>query len=726
MNDRMGHQLGSYRLVRLLGQGGFAEVYLGEHIHLKSYAAIKMLKAFVVDNEAEGFQKEARTIASLQHPHIIRVFDYNIVDGMPFLIMDYAPNGTLRNLYPRGSCVPLPAIISYVKQVAGALQYAHSEKIIHRDIKPENMLLGRENEVLLSDFGIATMSQSSRYSNAQDIVGTVGYMAPEQIQGKSHMASDQYALAIVAYEWLSGGLPFQGSFSEIAVQHMVVPPPSFCGKRPDIAPEIEDVIRTALAKDVHQRFVSVQAFADALEQASMPRSGPGDNVSTRVSLSAPATAFSPLASTQRVNYPGAGIRDASMPLSTSIASNNTVPAQRKHVFSRRSIFGIVTLAVIGGSVAAFEAYYNSRDLSKSSATGASSGVTKAPTKAPTAVPTKAPTAVPTKAPTAVPTEASMAAPTKAPFGTSWSQLTPLLYPAADNVAISVSLQQQDYIYMAGGYRGDSYSPNNNNTLYRYNIAVSQWEIVTSNFPGMYNNAVAKDGQQNLYFTGGYSPDSHAVTTLLYKCQPGTGALQQISLPGQIVFGYGGSMLADQNGQLYLTQGFMQPVDTHTSAGSGWYRYNIMQDQWETLRPLPVGVAYAVLAFDHQGNVVLMGGAKDTEQINASYGIYRYNLAQDEWTEEQETLPQALNGAASCVVGNGQIIVVGGYDPTNNVTLSNVWMIDPDTLDMRPLASLPGGGSHLGAAACDGAGNVYVVRGISNDAHVPTKDFFSLS
>src|SRR5437588_12548207 len=122
--------------------------------------------------------------------------------------MDYAPNGTLRKLHPKGTMLPLSLIIAYTKQIASALQYAHEEKFIHRDVKPENMLVGRRDAVLLSDFGIALIAQSSRYQSTQEVIGTVAYMAPEQIQGKPRRASDQYALGIVVYEWICGDRPF--------------------------------------------------------------------------------------------------------------------------------------------------------------------------------------------------------------------------------------------------------------------------------------------------------------------------------------------------------------------------------------------------------------------------------------------------------------------------------------------------------------------------------------
>jgi serine/threonine protein kinase len=267
--NHVGQCLGNYRLIRLLGQGGFAEVYLGEHIHLTTKAAIKLLFARLASEDVENFRNEARIIARLVHPHIVRVLDFGVEGNTPYLIMDFAPNGTLRHRHPKGTRVPLPVIVMYVKQVAEALHYAHSQRLIHRDIKPENMLLGRNNEVLLSDFGIALAAQSTSYQATQDVAGTISYMAPEQIQAHPRPASDQYSLGIVVYEWLSGNRPFQGSYTEIAIKHTMVPPPPLRGQMPDLPPAVEDVVMTALRKDPYQRFADVLAFASALEQASL-------------------------------------------------------------------------------------------------------------------------------------------------------------------------------------------------------------------------------------------------------------------------------------------------------------------------------------------------------------------------------------------------------------------------------------------------------------------------
>ena len=173
MADRLGQQLGNYRLTRLLGQGSFAEVYLGKHIHLDTLAAIKVLRTNLTSDDIEKFRVEARTIAHLEHPNIVRVLEFGVEVSTPFLVMSYAPHGTLRQRHPKGVPLALPIILSYAKQAANALQYAHDHKLIHRDVKPENMLLGRQNEVLLSDFGFVLIAQSSTFQSAKEMSGTI-------------------------------------------------------------------------------------------------------------------------------------------------------------------------------------------------------------------------------------------------------------------------------------------------------------------------------------------------------------------------------------------------------------------------------------------------------------------------------------------------------------------------------------------------------------------------
>jgi serine/threonine protein kinase len=267
MADRVGQRLGQYRLLRLLGKGGFAEVYLGEHVELGTQAAVKVLNSKISLEEVEQFRKEARTIAHLRHPHIVGVFDFGVEAGVPYLIMQYAPGGTLRDHFPRGVQIAPVTLLPFVQQVAEGLHYAHAHKLVHRDIKPENLLLDEQGEVLISDFGIAVLALSSRLQSMQEVAGTAAYMAPEQIKGKAHYASDQYALGVVIYEWITGERPFQGPLSELLAKHLHAPPPPLHEKAPLVSPVLETVVLTALAKDPRERFQSTQAFARAFEIA---------------------------------------------------------------------------------------------------------------------------------------------------------------------------------------------------------------------------------------------------------------------------------------------------------------------------------------------------------------------------------------------------------------------------------------------------------------------------
>ncbi|GHO87916.1 serine/threonine protein kinase [Dictyobacter formicarum] len=269
MTDYVGQQFGPYRLLRLLGQGGFADVYLGEHVHVGNTAAIKILYARLIDEYHERFLNEARTLARLAHPHIIRMHDFGIEDGIPFLIMEYAPHGTLRQRHPSKTQVPLSTVVNYVNQIAEGLQYAHDHNLIHRDLKPSNVLIGQRDNLLLSDFGVALIAQTT-YSQSveKSVVGTIAYVAPEQLQGKPQLASDQYSLGVIVYEWLCGTRPFLGTVIEMWAQHQSAAPAPLRQYVPELSPEVEQVVMTALSKDPSQRFTSVQAFATALEAAS--------------------------------------------------------------------------------------------------------------------------------------------------------------------------------------------------------------------------------------------------------------------------------------------------------------------------------------------------------------------------------------------------------------------------------------------------------------------------
>lgn len=271
-------QFGNYRVVRLLGKGGFAKVYLGEHLYVEEHlTAIKVLRPELPNRYKADFLKEAQRSLKLRHPHIVRFIDFGVRENTPFLIMEYLENGTMRTRHPKDSRVPIETVVSYVKQIANALQYLHEQNLIHRDVKPENILLGASEELLLSDFGIMAVAHATGSLYEQDFAGTVSYMAPEQIQKRPRPASDQYALGVTVYEWLCGTHPFEKlagpAFEDLNLKmqyhHLQTAPPALRDQLSTIPFAVESVVLKALAKDAKDRWPSVQTFATALEQASL-------------------------------------------------------------------------------------------------------------------------------------------------------------------------------------------------------------------------------------------------------------------------------------------------------------------------------------------------------------------------------------------------------------------------------------------------------------------------
>ncbi len=426
-------QLGNYKLVRVIGHGGFATVYLGRHVHLKAnYAAVKVLK---VNAEADLFRQEAQTIMELTHPNIVRVLDFGVQDETTFIIMEYAPYGSLQTQYRLGTIVPIDAVLSYVKQAAAALQYAHNHRIIHRDVKPSNLLVGKQYAILLSDFGIALLAESSRSTQTRDAAGTIAYIAPEQIQGKPRPASDQYALAITVYEWLCGKRPFRGTLAELTVQHLSSPPPSLRSHNPNISPDVEDVVLQALAKDPAERFPSIQDFYEALEHAAGvgPRLASHESFSTlKMAQSAPKTVVLPAEQDTKSSSKISRMRTQRDYSSRELASVRTVigeePAgersriavsrqrrQPSFISRRKILLAIGVVGMSGVASLAFAALHSSppipQTLVQSFPTNISTQ-TSTPMPAPTTVST--PTLTPTEASTPQPTPKPTTAPEPAP------------------------------------------------------------------------------------------------------------------------------------------------------------------------------------------------------------------------------------------------------------------------------------------------------------------------
>ncbi len=329
-------QLGNYRLIQRIAQGGFAEIYLGEHIYLSTFAAIKVLHTYLESSDLEIFRQEASIVARLRHPHIISIHDFDVKDGVPFLVMDYAPNGTLRQRHPRGSRLSPATCLSYLKQVAEGLQYAHDQRFIHRDIKPENMLIGARDDILLSDFGIAVVFSTHTHSD-REIVGTITYMAPEQLQGKPVIASDQYSLGVVLYEWLSGDCPFKGSLGEVSAQHVNVPPPPLAGRIEGISPALEAVVMRALAKQPAERYASALEFAFAFESAISQQP---------LRLRSTGLLKSPVQTEESNPFAQTVLAKPLLPETPSQPPERKPPVSRRTVLA--GIAGLATLGIAGG------------------------------------------------------------------------------------------------------------------------------------------------------------------------------------------------------------------------------------------------------------------------------------------------------------------------------------------------------------------------------------------
>ena len=217
------------------------------------------------------------------------------------------------------------------------------------------------------------------------------------------------------------------------------------------------------------------------------------------------------------------------------------------------------------------------------------------------------------------------------YTSNWQRLPTLLSPEADNAAVYIKLRGREYVYMNGGYRG----PTHPFMTITCTVMISPPHIGRSSytmiFQSMVNNAATVDEQQTLFFTAGYSSKSYSVRSLLYSYQPKKNHIKKIVPPEQIRPGFASSLFADQQGHLYLTQGFMHAGNPHDHAGNGWYRYDIAEDRWQRLADIPRGLGYGALTDDGQKHILLFGGTEDAGQKHPTATIYRYDIANDSWS-----------------------------------------------------------------------------------------------
>lgn len=259
-----------YHIKQLLGKSDLSEVYLAQNTENQTYVALKLLCGHWNDKSAEKFLTQTRSLTHLNHPNIVPILDFGIEGNVAFVAMEYIPDGNLRQRHPRGTRVELTTVVEYVQQISAAIQYIHDLGLVHRDIKPHNLLASKNTGIMLNDFGTAVISHSlsPAHASLREFEGTAPYAAPEQLQGKACRNSDQYALGIMIYEWLSGDWPFNGSFYEITHQHLFVEPPTFKERGLNCPANIEQVILRTLEKEPAKRFPSVKLFAEELTWAA--------------------------------------------------------------------------------------------------------------------------------------------------------------------------------------------------------------------------------------------------------------------------------------------------------------------------------------------------------------------------------------------------------------------------------------------------------------------------
>src|SRR4051794_26501155 len=256
-----------YRVTRRIASGGMATVYACEDQVLGRLVAVKVLApAFATDQDALArFQREARAVARVSdHPHVVTIYDIGEHEGSAFIVMEYFPGGTLADRLRSGDPIPAPTALAWLDEAASALDHAHRAGIVHRDVKPANLLLDANGRLAVGDFGIARMATDVNVTSTGTVLGTAAYLSPEQALGKpATSASDRYALAVVAYELLTGQRPFQAEHPAAQARAHVEAPPPASG----LSTAVDRALGRGLDKDPGSRWPTARALVDALEDA---------------------------------------------------------------------------------------------------------------------------------------------------------------------------------------------------------------------------------------------------------------------------------------------------------------------------------------------------------------------------------------------------------------------------------------------------------------------------
>ena len=260
-----------YEIVKTIGEGGMANVYLAKDTILERNVAVKVLRGDLSSDEKfiRRFQREALSVSNLSHPNIVEVYDVGEEDGQYYIVMEYIEGKTLKQLINKRGALTLPEVIDIMSQLTAGMAHAHDAYIVHRDIKPQNIIIMDNGEVKITDFGIAVAMNATQLTQTNSVMGTVHYLPPEQANGKTAtVKGDIYSLGILMYELLTGSVPFKGDNAvEIALKHMKEKLPSVRKQNPLIPQSIENIILKACAKNPRNRYDSVSQMHDDLEHA---------------------------------------------------------------------------------------------------------------------------------------------------------------------------------------------------------------------------------------------------------------------------------------------------------------------------------------------------------------------------------------------------------------------------------------------------------------------------
>ena len=263
-----------YKIIKSIGEGGMANVYLAYDTILEREVAVKILRGDLADDEkfVRRFQREANAASSLKHPNIVEMYDVGEDHGRYFIVMEYISGKTLKSLIKKRGALTLPEVLDIMAQLTSAVACAHDSYIIHRDIKPQNVMFLEDGRVKITDFGIAMALNSNELTQTNSVMGSVHYLPPEQANGSgSTMKSDIYSLGILMYELITGKLPFKGDNAvEIAIKQMKTPIPSVCEFNPNIPQSVENIILKACAKNPKNRYDSVVEMYEDIRTALDP------------------------------------------------------------------------------------------------------------------------------------------------------------------------------------------------------------------------------------------------------------------------------------------------------------------------------------------------------------------------------------------------------------------------------------------------------------------------